>query len=348
MRSRMASATASLEDMRNVALPPTLDDHDLVLTALEADVRAGDVVEDDRVGPFALELLPGPSQAGLRFGGEADNGLTLTAAGGERGEDVLGRLEIELEAACSLAVDLLAGGAPGTEVGRGRRHHQHIGGVELAPEGVGELGGGLDVDPPHTRMAPGGRRSRRPGSPPLRAARRAPRGPGPSGPEERLPMKRTGSIGSRVPPAETSTRSPSQGPLGPGAAASSASSSARGSGSLPSPCSPAGGERTLLRLDHGDPALTQRRQVRLGRGVAVHPVVHRRSDEPGGGAGEERGGEHRVGDPGGELGDGVGRRWSDQVGVRVGDHLEVADRVVRWDGIARGTRRGSGRARTHR
>ena len=133
-----------------MALPPTLDDHDLVLTALEADVRAGDVVEDDRVGALALEFLPGPSQAGLRFGGEADNGLTLTAAGGERGEDVLGRLEIELEAACSLAVDLLAGGVPGAEVGWGRRHHEHVGGIELAPEGVSELGGGLDIDPPHT------------------------------------------------------------------------------------------------------------------------------------------------------------------------------------------------------
>ena len=51
-------------------------------------------------------------------------------------------------------------------------------------------------------------------------------------------MKRTGSIGSRVPPAETRTRRPSQGPLGPGAAASIASSSRRGSGRRPTPCSP--------------------------------------------------------------------------------------------------------------
>ncbi len=35
-------------------------------------------------------------------------------------------------------------------------------------------------------------------------------------PLERLPMKRTGSIGSRVPPAETRTRSLPQGPAGPG------------------------------------------------------------------------------------------------------------------------------------
>ena len=73
-------------------------------------------------------------------------------------------------------------------------------------------------------------------SAPRRAARSARASP--IRPEERLPMKRTGSIGSRVPPAETSTRRPSQGPIGPGAACSIASSSARGSGNLPTPCSP--------------------------------------------------------------------------------------------------------------
>ena len=51
-------------------------------------------------------------------------------------------------------------------------------------------------------------------------------------------MKRTGSIGSRVPPAEIRTRSPSQGPLGLGKTVSIASRRVRGSGSLPTPCSP--------------------------------------------------------------------------------------------------------------
>ena len=52
-------------------------------------------------------------------------------------------------------------------------------------------------------------------------------------------MKRTGSIGSRVPPAVTSTRRPSQGfsPAQP-AAASTAASSRAGSGRRPRPNSP--------------------------------------------------------------------------------------------------------------
>ena len=57
-------------------------------------------------------------------------------------------------------------------------------------------------------------------------------------PLERLPMKRTGSIGSRVPPAVTSTRRPSHSPVGPGSAASTASSSCSGAGSRPAPHSP--------------------------------------------------------------------------------------------------------------
>ena len=57
-------------------------------------------------------------------------------------------------------------------------------------------------------------------------------------PLERLPMKRTGSIGSRVPPAVTRTRSPSQGRLPAGSAASTRASSCSGSGRRPRPYSP--------------------------------------------------------------------------------------------------------------
>jgi hypothetical protein len=61
-------------------------------------------------------------------------------------------------------------------------------------------------------------------------------------PEERLPMKRTASIGSRVPPAVTSTFRPSRSPPGRAgaspSAASIAASSSGGSGSRPTPHSP--------------------------------------------------------------------------------------------------------------
>ena len=69
-------------------------------------------------------------------------------------------------------------------------------------------------------------------------------------PLERLPMKRTGSIGSRVPPAVTSTRSPSQAPPRAGSAASTSASSRAGSGSRPAPYSPREASAPSLGVDH--------------------------------------------------------------------------------------------------
>ena len=128
-----------------------LDDHHLVLGALEADLGARDVVEDDRVRPLALELLASPLEPALDVSAAKPTIVWPSRpARAEAGEDVLGRLEVELEPAAALAVDLLPGGRLGAEVGRGRGHHQDVGRVELAaPSAVGELGGGLDVDPPH-------------------------------------------------------------------------------------------------------------------------------------------------------------------------------------------------------
>ena len=81
-------------------------------------------------------------------------------------------------------------------------------------------------------------------------------------------MKRTGSIGSRVPPAVTSTRRPSQGRSAGGQRRLDRGEQALGLGQAAHAVLAARGERALLRLDHGDAALAQRRQVRLGRGVA--------------------------------------------------------------------------------
>ena len=73
-----------------------------------------------------------------------------------------------------------------------------------------ELGGGLDVDAIHAGGRSAGRRWRRRGDSAPRLAAAAARA-NPILPLERLPRKRTGSIGSRVPPAVTRTLSPSQG-----------------------------------------------------------------------------------------------------------------------------------------
>ena len=247
--------------------------------------------------------------------------------GGERGEDVLGRLQVQLERAlarCSLSV----GGLGGAEVGRRGGHQQDV----------------RRRRTPRRRRRRAGRWSRRrcaarpagAGSATLAAisVTSAPRAAAaaaraiPIRPLERLPMKRTGSIGSRVPPAVTSTRSPSQGRSPAGSAASIRRQQPLGLGQAAAAVLAARGELALLGLDHLDPALAQRRQVRLGRRVGVHAVVHRRGDEPRRRAGEEGGGQHRVGRARRELGERVGRGGRDQIGVAAAGQLEVADRVV--------------------
>src|SRR5918994_1320321 len=45
---------------RDVALAVRGDDSDLVVGRVEADLRARDVVDDDRIEPLALELRPAP------------------------------------------------------------------------------------------------------------------------------------------------------------------------------------------------------------------------------------------------------------------------------------------------
>jgi hypothetical protein len=64
--------------------------------------------------------------------------------------------------------------------------------------------------------------------------------------------------------------------------------------------------------------------------VLPHVVVHRGRDQHRAGGGQRSAREQVVGQPVGELGDRVGRRRRDQVGVGVADQLEVAGRVVRW------------------
>ena len=132
--------------------------------------------------------------------------------------------------------------------GRGRR------GTRLG--GLGQLGGRLDVDALHA----GGL-----GRDTLAAisvtSAPAPRGSGgerePMRPLERLPMKRTGSIGSRVPPAVTRTRRPSQGRSPAGQRRLDPGQQRAGSGSRPLPNSPREASCALLGLDHVDAALAQ-------------------------------------------------------------------------------------------
>ena len=110
-------------------------------------------------------------------------------------------------------------------------------------------------------------------------------------------MKRTGSIGSRVPPAVTSTRRPAE---------------VRRARAPPRPrprCrrDRPGGRRRRRRRRGGPPRARRRarpgwpasREVVLHRGVLPHLGVHRRADHDRGPGGEQRGGEQVVGDAGG-------------------------------------------------
>ena len=126
-------------------------------------------------------------------------------------------------------------------------------------------------------------------------------------------MKRTASIGSRVPPAVTSTRSPSRSPPGLAAsAASTAASSSGGSGSRPIPHSPGDPSAPVPGLEHDRAALAQRGEVGLRRGVLVHRVVHRRREHERPPARERRRAEQVVGLAGCELGHRVGGRGRDR------------------------------------
>ena len=113
-------------------------------------------------------------------------------------------------------------------------------------------------------------------------------------PEDRLPMKRTGSIGSRVPPAVTSTRSPAR--SGSVSARSTAATIVAGSARRPAP-TVAPGQASLFGRHEVHAAAGKHAQVVLHSRVLPHLGVHGRADHDGRASGEQRGGEEVVRDP---------------------------------------------------
>ena len=100
----------------------------------------------------------------------------------------------------------------------------------------------------------------------------------PCRPDERLAMKRTGSIGSRVGPLVTSARTPASRPV---AGASSASIAARiscGSAMRPTPTSPQA-MSPGIGPDHADAVGAQLRDVAPRRRMPPHLRVHGRRDQ---------------------------------------------------------------------
>ncbi len=93
------AATSAFVARGHVALAGRGDDRDLVVDGVEADARGRDVVDDDRVEALARELVAAVvERARAVLGGEADERLAGAARGGQRGEHVGGRLELERQA----------------------------------------------------------------------------------------------------------------------------------------------------------------------------------------------------------------------------------------------------------
>ena len=166
-------------------------------------------------------------------------------------------------------------------------------------------------------------------------------------PVERLPMKRTGSIASRVPPALTTmcrpVRSASRGPATSGGRAagsggadrrccrrprprrrrSSGSSASRPTPDWPDASSPGRGLH-----DRVAEVVAQSGDVGPRRRVGPHVAVHRRRDDDRGRRGEDRGGHDVAGQPVGHRAQPVrGRRRDDDRVGAVGDD-DVADPPV--------------------
>src|SRR4051794_37917995 len=87
-----------LRGARHVALAAGGHDGHLVLDAFEADVLPADVVDHDRVEALAAQLVPAVlDRAFAVLGGEADDRLPSAAGARERGDDVVGALELQRE-----------------------------------------------------------------------------------------------------------------------------------------------------------------------------------------------------------------------------------------------------------
>ena len=154
-------------------------------------------------------------------------------------------------------------------------------------------------------------------------------------PEELLPMKRTLSIASRVPPAVTSTLVPASDPPAPSAPSAPRAGRPRrppaGARARPSARCRARRRRRAGRRWARAPRTPRERSVCRFCWVAGCSYMREfiagatSSGQP---AARAQLREQVVGQARGELGDRVGRRGSDQEQLGVGHQLEVAERVV--------------------
>ena len=146
-------------------------------------------------------------------------------------------------------------------------------------------------------------------------------------------MYRTGSIGSQVAPAETTTFMPCRSFV----AGQFPQAVVHQHALLRQPAGAhvAAGQQPGAGGDHGKAVVFQRFQIVLGDGVFQHVGVHGRSHQLGAGGGQRHGGQHIIGQAVGQLGQHVGGGRGDQhqvggVGQRHMGHvvLEIAVKGV--------------------
>ena len=152
-------------------------------------------------------------------------------------------------------------------------------------------------------------------------------------PELRLPMKRTGSIGSRVPPAVTSTLHAGQ-VVGHRVAAGQQQLRQRGDLlglGQSARAAVRAGQPARRRLEHDGPAAPQGGDVVDGGGVEPHLGVHRGGEQHRTSRGQQRRGQQVVGAAGDRPGQQVGGGGSDddEVGLLADPDVRNLGDVVR-------------------
>ena len=97
-RSKIASATSSFGAIGTWCSARALDDRDLVAGRVEADLRPRDVVEDDRIDRLASSFSRARSTEAPASAAKPTSVWSGRRVAASAGEDVLGRLEPQLEA----------------------------------------------------------------------------------------------------------------------------------------------------------------------------------------------------------------------------------------------------------
>ena len=193
------------------------EDHDLVRLVVEARARLRHVVHDEQVAPLASELGATLVERVTGLGGEADDDLVRRGASPRRRRARRRSARARSSARRRSRRSFDSVRCRRAEVRDGGRQHDDVGVARDVAHGVEHLARGLDVD---ARRSSGATAASSASGDAVTRTTLAPRRAATSAiawpwrPDERFVSTRTGSIGSRVPPAVTTTVRPRSGPSG--------------------------------------------------------------------------------------------------------------------------------------